>query len=447
MFRAEVMNLRVKVLVWTATSGGALALTSANVTLVIRDSTLQNNTARTEGGALELMAPGNSALISDSSVVDNRAQAGGAVKACTATLLQLNSSTLAGNWAQLSGGAVKSTGAMLEWTNSTLRGNEAATGDGGALDHSRLTTENSNVTFVSCVFEMNRAAGRGGALFFSRASNTSALMHIHTMDTTMSLNAAGIAGGAIGSSRCQLRLTRTTLSENNASTGTGGALDMDDVDLTSEDNTIFASNNAATNGGSVAMVNSRAAMQLTFFEHNEAALDGGALTLISSSLFGTQLALRGNRAQHAAAIKLSFDSYTNLLNTDLIANEVLGAGAIFDSIDTSRFDLEGIAFRNNSAVLGYTLRYMPSEIQPNPPTIRMCSFFGNFDVISVSILQPVAWTCSLGQYAPQTGSFSGEFAGCPLPCAIGHYGSNANETSPDCTGACPVSMLTSKWLS
>jgi hypothetical protein len=82
---------------------------------------------------------------------------------------------------------------------------------------------------------------------------------------------------------------------------------------------------------------------------------------------------------------------------------------------------------------------VPSQIEANPPTMRMCAFHDNFDLYAIFIPQPVTWTCSPGQFAPKTGSFQGDFEGCPLTCAVGHYGLNTNETSPDCAGPCPVS--------
>ena len=123
-----------------------------------------------------------------------------------------------------------------------------------------------------------------------------------------------------------------------------------------------------------------------------------------------------------------------------MANTALGAGAIFEAIHTSRFDLKLVRFLNNSVLLGYVLRYIPSQIEPNLPTMQTCSFFENTAIAAVFIPHwaQMTWTCSPGQFAPKAGAFRGNFIGCPLNCAVGHFSPFVNETSPDCAGTCPV---------
>jgi hypothetical protein len=122
-----------------ATNGGAIGSSSGG-TLVVRDSTLVNNTATSVGGGA-IIALGSTTVLRSAIVGNHAAVNGGAINVQPTGTATVTSSTLAGNSASGLGGALSNLGTLTVQA-STIADNSAPQG-------AAIATGNRNVTFAA----------------------------------------------------------------------------------------------------------------------------------------------------------------------------------------------------------------------------------------------------------------------------------------------------------
>ena len=168
---------------------------------------------------------------------------GGALHVGESCAADLDRVDFLGNSATVDGGAVfVDIQGDLSLSRATVRENIASR-NGGAVSAKTLAT----VTFDSCVAERNRASEAGGMLYLSGVE-AAVLRGINASN-----NEAGAAGGAVAaadSTRTPIVLTNSTVHRNKVRDG--GAISVDDSEMSVSGVTLF-DNSVAGNGGGVTM--------------------------------------------------------------------------------------------------------------------------------------------------------------------------------------------------
>ena len=191
------LNLKnIRLLNFNAQRGGAI---QNKGTLIITNSTLNNNTAGEYGGAIHNEEYGT-VTITQSTLENNTAKNGGGAIQNKETLIITNS-TLNNNTAKNGGGAIYSTG-TLTITQSTLNNNNA-NGSGGTIDNA------GKIIITNTTLNNNNANESGGTIVNSGK--------IIITNSTLNNNTAGEYGGAIHNDEYgTVTLTQSTLNNNTA---------------------------------------------------------------------------------------------------------------------------------------------------------------------------------------------------------------------------------------
>ncbi len=223
-----------------AASFGVFLITDSNVT--ISGMTIRHGNATHYGGGI-VNARGT-LILSDSSITNNVTAGsifsfGGGIGNLLGGTLVLRNSTVTDNTAGRGGGGV-SNGGTLSLTNSTINGNRAGTSGGGILN-------NGTATLIDSTVSANAAGTSGGGIYtltsFSGGDTTVTVINSIVSDNTARLdgggfyngdgvltvisnavsnNMAGRVGGGIYSDD-PLSVTSSTISNNSAG-GDGGGL-------------------------------------------------------------------------------------------------------------------------------------------------------------------------------------------------------------------------------
>jgi len=199
--------------------------------LVITDSTIENNTAGYAGGGVAI-ANDSSAMISYTSIMNNQVTGGATgFSGGGGVSLQSNpgfSSTLTnvlftGNTSAGNGGGI-----MIDNHTTTINGGtfyqNSATETNNAVGGA-LYALTSDLTINGVSFILNTSAGDGGALFLEN-SNTNILLSTFTLNSaTGTGNSDGGAIYNVGSAdHITLNVTNSTFTANTANNGYGGAI-------------------------------------------------------------------------------------------------------------------------------------------------------------------------------------------------------------------------------
>jgi len=219
-------------------SGGGISAEDSTITMT--GGTISSNKATT-GGGVQLM---NSTLTMNGGIISgNTADSGGGVNAIASSTINIDTGTISGNNATTkSGGGIQIEDGDLTMTGGTISGNKATTGSG--------------VQLMSSVFTMS-----GGII---------------------SGNIADSGGGVNAIASSTINIDTGIISGNNATTKSGGGIQIEDGDLTMTGGTI--SGNKATSGGGVQLMNSTFNMNGGTIEMNQAD-DGAGVNVTSSSDF------------------------------------------------------------------------------------------------------------------------------------------------------------------
>jgi hypothetical protein len=193
-----------------ATSGGAIANSSATVHIVM-DSTLTKNRAENEGGGIATFG--------------------------TSAIVRVTNSTLSENEAKFFGGGIENFNGQVYITNSTLAMNKSGT-EGGGVFNSFSMLNQPVLTVTGSTFYKNES-DLGGGIFTSEK--------VDVIASTFVENTARVGGG-IWKEGLELNVTNSTFSANGA-TEMGGGIYNDDFDVTIVSSTFLL--NGAGEGGAL----------------------------------------------------------------------------------------------------------------------------------------------------------------------------------------------------
>ena len=276
-----ILRSRVAITVYALTfqdgydsDGGAIfTLATATVT----DSTFTGNSATYYGGAIRSYA---TTTVTGSTFNSNTAgQYGGAIYSPTATVTD---STFTNNNSADYGGAIY-TYATTTVTGSTFTGNRANDfgSYGGAIRAGSAIVSNSSFTSNSAWF-------LGGAISVSASATIS--------DSTFAENSAGNSG-AISASNVNVSGSTFTRNFTTVDYGDGGAINTSTGTIT---NSTFTNNNAAGNGGAIA-VHESISLNHSRFIGNRAFEHGGALVVYLANAVNVQQISRNTFSRNRAA--------------------------------------------------------------------------------------------------------------------------------------------------
>ena len=229
--------------------GGALY--AANSTdLVISGSHFENNTTYGSGGAIYAVNNGT-VTIADSVLIDNKVtnplSNGGAIfLGGSTTGFTLTDSTVTGNTAGNGGGAAVLSSASVTIADSVISSNTAATGGGAYLGGQGGGQVSIDRTTID---DNNATTGSGGMVVLGRA--------LVMTDSTISNNqSSGSVGGVKIVNSSQVVVNNSTVSGNEALNLCGGFYFGNTTDITFNQSTISA--NTAVYGGGIGLVASSA---------------------------------------------------------------------------------------------------------------------------------------------------------------------------------------------
>ena len=287
-----------------ATGGGGIAAGK----LILTDSTLEGNRAKTDGGGLLVLSGGNARVIGGT-IADNVAEAGNGGGIANQATLSLSRVSIQRNQAAAGsgGGIFNASGATLTADNQTVVQSNQATSGGGLANAGTATLSGVRVL-------TNTAAGNGGGI-----DNSGSL---RLQGAVVSDNSAGQHGGGVYHSGTQAIEIQTgaLLSGNRAQLDGGGIYASGPVDLVDSQ---IQGNSAGQRGGGV-LAQGQLTIERGVVMDNAAGLDGGGLYLASGTDGSvTDSAVRRNQAQTGVGggIAIASDARLRLAYTSLTENQ------------------------------------------------------------------------------------------------------------------------------
>jgi predicted outer membrane repeat protein len=321
-----------------AEQGGAIYVEAGEVELV--DCTLEDNTAHSHGGAVRLRD--------------------GASLTASGTVLQRNVSSGRG-------GAVSIEDSDSSWASCSMLDNTAATG-GGAM---HLSGALSSGSVVDATIDGNTASGAGGGIWawdhdltlsgivsdnISPDTEAGGGVYVSALDlvlsgVTISGHLAANGGGVYASSGSTVRVSSSSLEDNEAVESGGGLYATGDVTLSASS---FSNNTAGDQGGGVYVNGGDLTVSSTAFSGNSAAgAGGGAMVRAGSVELSAGTTVSGNRAAQGGGIcalgggsseARFYASYGSFTDNEASSS---GGGLYADAMSTTT--LAGTGFSGNSA--------------------------------------------------------------------------------------------------
>jgi predicted outer membrane repeat protein len=279
-------------------------------------------------------------------LVDGVDAEGGAIRVGARGALVFDNGKISGASAARDGGAIFNAGGLVTVLDSELTDNRASpTGGGGAI-----MSEGGSVTVRRSEVSGNRAQ-TGGAI----AGQNSAV--VVTASTLSENQAVGGDGGALWLHSGTLLVGNTVLEANTADGHRGGAVYASASDLTIQANATLVENAAATGGAIGTVAGSTVTIDATTFSGNTAAQDGGALLrenfghlTIRESTFEGNSASRGGALADLPGTLNSPEITTTIRRSSFAENEAgsLG-GAIYHLAANGSLHVVNSTFSTNRA--------------------------------------------------------------------------------------------------
>ena len=273
--------------------GGALKIDASqdagasNINVTIESSQFLNNEAFTGNGAGVFLGDGSFGVltVNSSTFQGNNAtiNSGGGIFVFLAQEVQLEDNLFDGNSASLGAGILADTVSNVTIVSSQFLNNEASD-SGGGVD---LSTVNV-LTVKSSTFQGNSAATIGGGIRVPNAQE------VQLEDNLFDGNRASQGGGIFaGTADFDFISRGDVYTDNDATSGNGGAVSLDRADIAFFENSRFLRNTAASNGGGVNFANARNALVLSnaTFIDNESGRLGGGFNVVYDGLFSVRPSL------------------------------------------------------------------------------------------------------------------------------------------------------------
>lgn len=323
-----------------ADSGGGIAINaSGDSTLVLKNSTVENNSASIVGGGIYSFT--GVVNIDETYIRGNRASGGGGIRLREAEA-SINSSEISANVVDYAGGGISTFATSLTLDSTDLINNTAG-GDGGGAIFSRadsLVLSNSNIT--------DNFAYSGGGIDIA-GTEYGAMGFLNVRNSTISTNSSSLGGGVSLGVNGSFTATNTNISRNSSDVG-GGIFSSDGVTVL-EDSTL--SNNSANYvGGAVSLTDSS---RLTFknglVSRNRALNGRGGAFWIRESSRATidQSLINANTAAYGGGIIAYGGGAAILTNTTISANSASLIGGGLLPFNTGRVVLTNSTVATNIA--------------------------------------------------------------------------------------------------
>ena len=360
----------------------------------------------TIGNTQNLIIEGGQAICGSTSTAPTTINAGGSgfvFEATGSTATLKNLILTGGNNTPLDGGGLRAVNSStVTLVNTQLSANRAQNGAGIFVDG------NSTVNFNGHIIN-NQATIDGGGLYI--ASGT---VSIH--DTLIEANTSGENGGAIyaednATVDFEGVVFGSELGGNQATTGDGGALYLDNSTMTAK-NTTFINNQAARDGGAIYAYNSSLEISASFEtgtliptkEKLSQDLEGSLIQASGCDPFLKECsAFVGNVADSdsntygmGGAIYLDGGSNMTMMQTYLHDNSARNGGAIYQAGDSSSSFISNCLIHHNTATV--------------PSGAGITKFSGEFYLSSVTITDNSGGAGFLGQATSVNNSIAWESA-------------------------------------
>jgi CSLREA domain-containing protein len=231
-------------------SGGGIEVDGFPSTLTLTRAIVRDNVATSSGGGINVTSgSGLTDLVAvsatDSIIADNDAATGGAINNTSSDAIALTDSAVTGNDATFSGGGLNLTGSEgLTLTRTTISGNNAGS-DGGGINN---TSDSDPETITDSSIAGNTAARNGGGIYHTASGGPTPGL-VLTRTTVSGNTATGGSGGGIYNTGSPISVTNSTFSGNGAPSAGGGAIHHTGGHVTATHVTF--SGNSASQGGAI----------------------------------------------------------------------------------------------------------------------------------------------------------------------------------------------------
>ena len=310
-------------------NGSTLVIIGSSLT-IINATNFEENEASLEGGAVR----GRSIqhlYIYKCNFTNNFADSGGALSTVGRDIV-IQDSYFNSNTAKEHGGALQAHAGMVNITGSHWFNNTSLRGDGGAIN---ITTNALHAS--SSKFFLNSASNGGGAISMNKTS--SGILFFH--DTFFEQNRAETGnGGALAINNFQMTATATVIAfefvvnsstfiSNSATLGNGGALHIQDVKFTTAIHESTFYSNTAENGGALSIIDSNVTVMYSKFIQNQAVFSGGALYISGINLELHSCIFNWNKAnEFGGAVDIVSLVAFSVFETDFTTNCAYHGGSI-----------------------------------------------------------------------------------------------------------------------
>ena len=319
---------------------GGVMITPGDPSFTISTSTFSNN--RADGGGVMETSGDSSFTISNSTFASNRAKYGGVMRTSGDSSFNISTSVFVNNKATLFGGVFWCTDGTLNVDNSNFSLNAVSNPGGGVIFIRQCSTHISN-----SIFDQNN-----GSLytFNSNLTFSGYLTFENSTELVIAGNGVTSQGGAITTYQSTiLFISESVVHFLNNQAGDGGALLATESTITIYGQTTIANNMANSNGGGIALKQSRLEIKGICQFVDNVAVRGGGIHASSSTItvfqpgtlkvtnnnadLGGGLYLEVNPKQYILKNTAEFYGFSYLMT--LTGNHANYGGALYVSDDTN----------------------------------------------------------------------------------------------------------------
>ena len=291
-------------------------------TTTITDTTIQGNTADWNGGGVFILR--TPLIVSGSQFSNNQAdEYGGGLgyqNESTETVL-ISNTTFDNNSAALDGGAIQFSGEFMAISSSTIQNNKAKNGagiyNGSADDPRNISHADTTLTITSSTIQGNIASENGGGAFNEGIMTCG--------ESNFVANETSILGGGIENIG-ELEVISCTFDKNNTGAD-GGGINSDNI---AEIQVSTFTNNTSERGGGFSSIGGNAEISRSTFVNNSASDQGGAIfnlgnTLGSSAMSIIDCEITDNTAPFGGGIANRL-GYTKMSDSTISGNKASSEG-------------------------------------------------------------------------------------------------------------------------
>lgn len=308
---------------------GAGIRTTGQTTLIVENSTFNNNDATYGGGAIFGGFRSNNTVLNSKfdgniGTAGQEERGGGAIAIKSESTLTVRDSQFTNNKG-VNGGAINTLFTVLTVENSTFLNNEALAqtsktntyGLGGAILTDGATDlskpDSGTILIRNSRFEGNRALDGGGAHLYSYPDDKVVVEDsLFLNNQAIKTPAGGGTGGGLRHDNSELTLTGTTFANNTAQTQ-GGGLWVDKFSPTMISNSTFSGNRVEDPvtkeglGGAIAIQSPSVLVNTTLADNYAGFIAGGIFTGTQQNITVTNSIFSNNAAGNAANTKQQTD--------------------------------------------------------------------------------------------------------------------------------------------